>query len=380
MLPGSIAPFIEKLLGTDKIPGMGVAITYDGNVVLDDGYGVAGDAARTPVTAKTPFQVGSVTKTFTAIAILMIAEDPGLIDKAANPHVSSLRLDAPLGTYFQSGVPTSLPSLPAGNSFTLPAQWAKVSPRQLLDMSSGLPDGLNYTPWNQVVEKLIRHRHTSPAFKQPGTRYLYSDAGFQLLGALVEKLTNESYAQFVTQQILTPLGMTDTTVLTGAQTTVSGQAIGFETYNPHTNHGKVPVGGDYPGAAAYSAAAIVSSAEDLGKYMSALWNESSQLLSESSYSEMWTPVPLVADTAPRAVVFPSLGWDGVDITSTGTTIWKTGNVPGYQAEIALFTGDGVGVSVALNLNNSSSHGRHVTVERIVAAIHAAVDSALESAR
>jgi len=375
-LPGRIGPLIDNLLATGRIPGMGVAVIYDGNVVLDQGYGVVGNAARAPVTAETPFQVGSVTKTFTAIAVLMIADDPGLIDKTTNPGVASLRIDAPISTYLPSGVPVSLPSLPSGQTFTLPAEWASLTPRQILDMSSGLPDDLNHTPWNRVIENLIRQRKTGPVFGPPGSRYLYSDVGFQVLGGLIEKLTNQSYAQFVEQRILTPLGMTDTTVLTGAQTRVPGQAIGFETYNPRKNAGKVPAGGDFSGAAAYGAAGIVSSAQDLGKYMSALWNKSSKLLSASAYQEMWTPVPLVSHTAPNAIVTPGLGWDGVVTTPAGATVWKTGSVPGYQAEIALFKSDGVGVAIALNLNNPHSDRGSASAERIVAEIHAAVDSAL----
>ncbi len=379
-LPGRIGPLVENLLARGRVPGMGVAVTYDGNVVLDEGYGVVGNAARTPVTAETPFQVGSVTKTFTAIAILMIAEDPGLIDKTANPGVTSLRLDAPISTYLPSGVAISLPSLPSGQTFTLPDQWASATPRQLLDMSSGLPVGLNYAPWNKLIETLIRKRKTSPVFQPAGSRYFYSNAGFQVLAALIEKLTNESYAQFIQQHILTPLDMTDTTVLTGTQTSVPGQAIGYDTYNPRTNTGKVPSGGYLSGAAAFGAAAIVSSAEDLGKYMSALWNESSLLLDSASYQEMWTPVPLVSDTSRNTVVTPGLGWDGVDPTPAGTTMWKVGTVPGYQAEIALFEGDGVGVAIALNLNNPVLRKGKVTAEQVVAEIHEAVDSALSTAQ
>jgi D-alanyl-D-alanine carboxypeptidase len=375
-LPADIAPVARNLLTSSHIPGMGVAITYGGTVVLEQGYGVLGDKARAPVTASTTFQIGSVTKTFTAIAVLMIAENPALIDKLANPGIASLRLDAPLGTYLPEGVPISLPSLAGGQTFTLPPQWANLTPRQLLDMSSGLPDDLSHTPWNIVIENLIRHRKTHPVFSPPGSRYLYSDLGFQLLGGLIEKLTNQSYAEFVEQHILAPLGMTESTVLTGSQTSVPGQAVGFATYNPRNNRGTLPSGGAFSGAAAYSAAAIVASAVDLGKYMSALWNESSALLSTASYQEMWTPVALPSQKNRKTTVTAGLGWDGVATSPAGATVWKTGNVPGYQSEIELFRDDGVGVAVAFNLNNPSSRGAHVTAQRVVAEIHAAVDAAL----
>jgi D-alanyl-D-alanine carboxypeptidase len=379
-LPGRIAPVVDNLLATGRIPGMGVAVDYDGNVVLDQGYGVIGDSARSPVTAATPFQVGSVTKTFTAIAVLMIAEQPGLIDKATNPGVELLRINAPIGAYLPAGVPIRLPSLPRGQTFVLPRQWAGLTLRQLLDMSSGLRDDLTNTPWNKVVQNLVRHGETAPAFKPPGSRYLYSDLGFQLLGALIEKLTGESYAQFVEQHILDPLGMTETTVLTGSQTSVPGQAIGYASYNPRNNQGDVPAEGHYTGADAYSAAGIVSSATDLAKYMSALWNQSSKLLSASGYRQMWTPVPLVSESAPHALLTPGLGWDGVVATPGGPTAWKIGSVPGYQAEISMSSSDGLAIAVAFNLNNPGFHRRQFSAEQVVDAIHAAVLSALEAER
>ncbi len=364
---------MNNLLAADGIPGMAVAITYDGQVVLDQGYGVTGDTAKTPVTADTTFQVGSVTKTFTAISILMIAQDPSLIDTSTNPGITSLDLDSPIKTYLQSGVAIPLPSLPSGQTFTLPTEWADVTTRQMLDMSSGLPDNLNYTPWNQLINDLIQSGQTGPVFSPPGSRYLYSNEGFQVLGALIEKLTDVGYAPFVQQHILTPLGMTDTQVLTGAETRVPGEAIGFNTYKPATNTGTRSK--NYSGASASSAGAILSSADDLGKYMSALWNESSLLLSASSYQEMWTPVPLVSFKHPPTIITPGLGWDGVDRTPNGTLIWKNGAVPGYQAQISLFEGNGVGVAVALDLTNPFFHSGNVPVGEIVNIIHAAVDTA-----
>jgi CubicO group peptidase (beta-lactamase class C family) len=283
LVPGAVSREVNYLLATDNIPGMGVAITYQGSVLLAQGYGVT-SAGGAPVTASTPFDVGSITKTFTAVSTLMIVEDPALIDTAANPGIGGLQLDAPISTYLPPGTPISLPGLPSTDpTFTLPRSWADMTPRELLLMSGGLPDYLNTQPWNYVINSLSPEQ-AAPLFSPPGSQYYYSNEGFQVLGALIEKLTNVTYASFVQEHILTPLGMNDSEVLTGSNTGVTGQAVGYDTYDTATGTiTPTPEDHLYTGDSAFSAAGIVSSAEDLAKYMRALWNQSSLLLEPSMY-------------------------------------------------------------------------------------------------
>jgi hypothetical protein len=119
LVPSVVGAEVNDLVSTYDIPGMGVAITYQGSVILDRGYGFTGDSSGAdatgtpPVTTSTPFAVGSVSKSFTGIATLMIAQDPALIDTSANPGITSLDLDAPIGTYLPPGVPIALRGLPS---------------------------------------------------------------------------------------------------------------------------------------------------------------------------------------------------------------------------------------------------------------------------
>jgi CubicO group peptidase (beta-lactamase class C family) len=373
-LAARVGTVVQGLLALDNIPGMAVAVTYQGQVVLAQGYGVLGDVAGTPVGADTPFGVGSVSKTFTAISTLLIAQDPSLIDTSQNPGITSLQLDQPIGTYLAPGTPISLPMAPSGKTtFTLPTAWADVTPRQLLDMSGGLPDNLGYIPWNDAIAQLIKNNNTTLAFT-PGSQYLYSNVGFFVLGALIEKLTDVPYSQFVQQHILTPLGMNDSTVLTGTNSTVSGEAVGYQTYDTATGSGTTPSGGYYSGEDAFSAGAVVSSAADLGKYMSALWDESSLLLDPASYQAMWTPVSLISNKDPSKTVTPGLGWDGVDATAQGTIIWKNGAVPGYSAQISLYESSGFGIAVAYNLSAPTFVAGNFPVQDAINAIYGAVST------
>jgi CubicO group peptidase (beta-lactamase class C family) len=141
-----VSALVNNILATDHIPGMAVAITYDGQVILDQGYGVQGDAAKTPVQSGTTSALGSVTKSISAIATLQIVEDPSPIDSSLNSGDTSLNLDDPIKDSIPVNTPISLPSLSQGETFTLPEPWADVTPRELLNMSSGSRNGGEFTP------------------------------------------------------------------------------------------------------------------------------------------------------------------------------------------------------------------------------------------
>ena len=329
LVPSVVGAEVNDLVSTYDIPGMGVAITYQGSVILDRGYGFTGDSSGAdatstpPVTTSTPFAVGSVSKIFTAIATLMIAQDPALIDTSANPGITSLDLDAPIGTYLPPDVAIKLPGLPSpppddADTFTLPTNWADLTTRELLLMSSGTPDNSGTTPWNEVIAGYTKYGIAPLVFSPPGSQYFYSDDGFKVLGALIEELTGMTYAQFVQNEIFNPLGMDQSIVLTGTDTaeSVPGAAVGYDSYDPSSGMGKAtPADKLFTGYSAFSGGAVVTTAQDLAIYLSALWNQSSLLLDPSMYQLMWTPVSLPDFKNPGNYVTPGMGWDGVNQTA-----------------------------------------------------------------
>ena len=223
-----------------------------------------------PVTASTPFAVGSVSKSFTAIATLMVVQDPALIDTTANPGITSLNLDAPISTYLPPGISISLPDLPSpppanADVFTLPRNWAELTTRELLLMSSGTPDTTGTTPWNEVIAGYTDKAGNAPlVFSPPGSQYFYSDDGYKVFGTTIEKLTNITYAQFVQQQTLSPLGMDQSTVLTDDNTaeSVPGTAVGYNSYDSSNGTG-TPTATDalFTGYSSFSGGAIVTTAQ-----------------------------------------------------------------------------------------------------------------------
>ncbi|HKM51776.1 MAG TPA: serine hydrolase domain-containing protein, partial [Isosphaeraceae bacterium] len=206
-----IGPIVQQYMTQEQIPGMAVAVTYRGRVVLTKGYGMADLSTGAPVTPKTQFSVGSVTKAFTGEAVLLLAQRPSLIKE---PGIKSLNLDAPIGNYLRDQ-----------GGFHLPATWANLTTRELLNMSSGIPfpESDPPIPWYDVINASAPN---DLAF-QPGTQFLYSNTNTWLAGELVSQLSGQTYEQFVTDHLLHPLGMSRTTFL-GPDPLLPGQATGYE--------------------------------------------------------------------------------------------------------------------------------------------------------
>ena len=198
-----------------------------------------------------------------------------------------LDLDAPIGQYLHNT-----------SSFKLPAKWSRVTTRELLEMSSGIRQVNSSEPWQAQVQSIAK----APLLFVPGRKTAYSDTNFDLLGELIEQRTGETYGTFIEDQILNPLGMSETQEL-GQSAVVANQAVG-DTAPGHGSWLKASV---QNGAAMYAAAGIVSTATDMATYMTALL--SGRILDPASYQLMWTS-PAYAGQAPVGSS-RGLGWDMV---------------------------------------------------------------------
>ena len=176
-------------------------------------------------------------------------------------------------------------------SFKLPRKWAGVTTMELLNMSSGIGNGPSNQPWQAQVASIAN----APLLFHPGTKTFYSDTNFDLLGELIQQWTGEKYGTFIQNQILEPLGMSETQEL-GRSPTVRNQAVGYDT----PRHGSWPKAAVENGLEMYAAAGMVSTAQDMASYMTALL--SGQLLDPATYSLMWTSTP-----TPQYGLNPPLG-------------------------------------------------------------------------
>ncbi|GAA2851298.1 CubicO group peptidase (beta-lactamase class C family) [Aminobacter aminovorans] len=180
-------------------------VAKDGKVVLEKAWGLANRERKLPVTADTSFRIGSMNKMFTAVAILRLVE------------AGKLGLDDPIGQHLAA--------------YPNKEMAGKVTVRQLLTHTGGTGDifgpefDRNRLKLKTIADYIALYGARAPLFA-PGTTQLYSNYGFILLGALVEKVGGMSYDDYVEKNVFEPSGMTSTGSLPESET-VPGLAIGY---------------------------------------------------------------------------------------------------------------------------------------------------------
>jgi len=179
---------IQADMEREHIPGLAVAVVTNGVLARAQGYGWAEEKAKRPVTTNTLFQIQSVTKTFTATAIMLLAEE------------GKINLEKRITTYLKN----------------LPPAWSNVTVRHLLTHTSGIKDFINEPTVNLTndvtPDEIVKSLADLPLNFQPGEEYRYSNTGYQLLGMIIHALTGTEWHEFVRQRVLLPAGMTSTHV------------------------------------------------------------------------------------------------------------------------------------------------------------------------
>jgi D-alanyl-D-alanine carboxypeptidase len=347
-LSDRVAQILQPYIAKDQFPGISVAVVTDGQVALAQGYGVSDVATGSPVQAGTRFDIGSVTKTFTALGVLLLYQES---QGTSHP----LDLNAPISDYLKN-TPT----------FKLPRKWANVTTMELLNMTSGIGNGASNLSWQDQIKSIANQ----PLLFTPGTKSYYSDTNFDLLGELIEQRTGEEYGTFIQNHILEPLGMSETQEL-GRSATVPNQAVGYNSFK----RGRWPKAEVQNGLQMYAAAGMVSTAQDMATYMTALL--SGRLLDPATYSLMWTSTPTPQyGVNPPADSVRGLGWDMAFDTSAGTTeVIKGGSVPGFISELILYPGSDSGVFVSINTNPyPSQNPNRVNAVQVAEAVYEATQA------
>lgn len=294
----------------DKGAFMGaVLVARDDVVLFDKGYGSANLEWNIPNDGATKFRLGSVTKQFTAVAILLL-QDRG-----------KLTLDAPVKTY--------LPDAPAA--------WDKVTVRHLLTHSAGIPNFTNFPDYGATKtlpathDSLIARFRDKPLEFAPGEKFAYSNSGYVLLSAIIEKLSGQSYAAFVAENLFKPLGMADTGYDSHAMI-LPRRASG---YAPGP---KGPVNADYISMTIpQGAGGLYSTTWDLLKWQRGVYG-----------GKLLTPAALVAFRTPYKDGYAL----GVGVQSAGgsTTIEHGGGIEGFNTSLAYDPDRKLTVVVLGNLN------------------------------
>lgn len=308
----AIDDYFKLTMQKRRIPGLALAVVKNGEIVKAQGYGIANLETDTPVKPETVFELASITKQFTATAIMMLVEEGrvGLNDKISK---------------FLKETPDS---------------WKDMTVRHLLTHTSGLPGmgndfkGLVWTPNVSTAQMYDAARRDTVEFK-PGDRWQYSDVGYFLLGMIIESASGNKYRDFLTERIFKPLGMTATMVLS-QRTIIKNRARGYTLYNDELINLRRDTQVELP-----SHFGIFSTILDLAKWDAALYTE--KLLKQSSLAQMWTPVTL---NNGRSYPY-GFGWE-VNEQRGHRIIGHTG-ITG--TEITRFPNDSLTVIVLTNLGS-----------------------------
>jgi CubicO group peptidase (beta-lactamase class C family) len=307
------------------VPGASVLVLRDGAPVFRRAYGMADLEQRVPATPATNYRLASMTKQFTAAAILLLTED------------GRLSLDDPIRKW--------LPSLP-------PAA-AVVTIRQLLTHTSGLVDYEDLIPADatqQVHDADVLHLLESQdrTYFAPGTSYRYSNTGYALLALVVARASGTGFASFLRQRIFLPLGMRDTVAYEAGVSSVAHRAYGY------SESGKVWTRTDQSlTSAVLGDGGVYSSIDDLAKWDAALYD--TRLLRAASLRLAFTPATATDDPAVRY----GFGW-----RITGETLWHSGETVGFRNVIVRWPRRHLTVIVLTNRDAPEPYGLALAIARL----------------
>lgn len=307
----NVDKYVEMKMAETHVQGVAIAVVKNGKVIKRKGYGIASAEFNAPVTTETVFEIGSVSKQITAAAIMLLVED-GKID-----------LDEKISRYLSD----------------TPESWKEVSVRNLLTHTSGVKSytgiGGFQLSKRYKVKDFIAELGKHPLDFQAGSAYKYSNSGYSLLGYIIESASGKTYWEFLRERIYKPLGM-NRTADRDPQFIIRNRATGYEWENDHL------VGRDYELTDLFSAGAIVSTVDDLAKWVTALRDES--ILRNSSKQASYKPFLLTnGETSTYG-----FGWNIVDFR--GQHILRHGGqTAGFAANISQYVDSDISIVVLTNL-------------------------------
>ncbi|MCW3847212.1 serine hydrolase [Sphingomonas sp. LB-2] len=254
---------MEAIVRTDADRGefMGaVLVARDGVILFDRGYGSANLEWKTANDGDTKFRLGSLTKQFTAVSVLLLVER------------GKLSLDAPIKTW--------LPDAPAA--------WDKVTIRHLLSHTAGVPSLTAFPDYEQLktlpttLEAVVARFRDKPLEFEPGAKWSYSNSGYILLTAIIEKASGQRYADFLADNIFKPLGMADSGYDSHAAI-IAHRASGYSAgANGMVNADYIEM------AIPQGAGGLYSTTHDLLRWQAGLYG--GRLLKPASLAALTTPV------------------------------------------------------------------------------------------
>lgn len=308
--------YLKEQMAKGHIPGLAAGVIRNGRVIKTGTYGYANIEQGGKVSRDTVFEVGAITKQFTAAGILLLAEAGKL----------------------------SLEDKIAAHLANTPAAWSNVTIRQLLNHTSGIKSFTDTTNTFQLAEHLtqrqfIKQIGSYPLEFAPGEQYKYGNTGFYLLGCIIENVTGTNYWGWMTKEIFLPLGM-KATGDRSPQRIVAERAGGYERNNAGSLDNRNMELTDL-----FASGAMMTSLADLERWDEAL--RAGKILTSQDRALMWTATKL----PDESVKHYGLGW-GV-ATSGRANVGHSGYTSGFSTTFQIYPDDHLTIIVLCNLGEES---------------------------
>jgi len=297
------------------LPGLAVAIVRDSELLYAQGLGNA--VAGRAMTVHTPLIIGSLSKSFTAIAVMQLV------------GAGKLDLDVPVQRY----IPFCLAD---------PVAAATITTRHLLTHTSGISTyagrELLGGSGDKTIEQSVYALRTLKLTQPVGKAFQYSNTNYLIAGLIIELVAGQTYASYIQERIFTPLGMSHSYT---SEREAEGLAAGYRWWFGMPLPGRVPYLHD-----ALPAAFLISSADDMARYLIACLDADETLLSPTGFAELFRPQVPTANAGSSY----TLGWrrsqlDGMPV------IFHTGEVANFRCEMLLLPEQRTGIVVLANCNN-----------------------------
>jgi CubicO group peptidase (beta-lactamase class C family) len=301
-----------RSLAAPGAAGLSVAVARADTIILNKGYGKADLEHDVPTTSASPFRIASVTKQFTAAAILHLAEQ------------GKLALDDNITRYVD-----------------YPTHGKAVTIRHLLTHTSGIKSYTDVPGFFDTVardlppEKVLDAVRELPPDFEPGTKWEYSNTGYHLLGMIIEKVSGVPFATYMQDEFFTPLKLTNTRYDVTSDL-IPGRARGYGVIDSK------PVNASYISMTIpYSSGGLLSTAGDLIRWELALMG--GKVISPESYRQMTTPTKLPDGSATRY----GFGLFLSDVDGHPNFMHE-GGIPGFNSILVYFPNEKLSIAVLSN--------------------------------
>jgi CubicO group peptidase (beta-lactamase class C family) len=303
-----------------------VLVAQQGEIIYRNAFGKANFQTGADFTPDTPSDIGSVTKQFTAVAIMILAER------------MKLSYDDPVSKHIPE--------------FSRLAHFSKITLRNLLTHTSGIPDygdlGIDDSGLDQkgLIAALLKRDNV---LAKPGLKYRYSNPGYALLGIVVERVSDTRLGDFLEQEIFKPVSMRDTFVYDGHGKKTARTAVGYGQFGQVDDGGPTAIPGD---------GGMYSTVVDLFRWDQALYTDT--LVRQSVLAEAFSPGKVEEGTSTYG-----FGWN-IARESGNKYLWHQGNQAGFRAFIGRRLTDRVTVIMLTNKGNSKRLDINAAIQNILA--------------